>query len=330
MKALADTLKDLAAPTTSDSVWTQACFSGSGPADLERWRQSGGKIYNGKVRDLVITPQKVLMIHSDRLSAFDRFIGYVPFKGVILTHICRFWFDSLRQVVPNHFRSSPHDRVLEVEPLTPVKTEVVVRGYLAGSIMRAYDAGEREFCGVKLPDGLRAYQKLPEPIITPTTKAAAFEHDENTNAADLIANGVCSAAEWQTITTMAFRVFQHGQTVFAKAGWILADTKYEFGRDASGGIKLMDEVHTPDSSRLWESATYAGRCSEKLAPIMLDKENIRRFLMDQGFSGHGPVPQVPRAEFIKLALIYLHVLEALTGEKLQVNPTKAQTLTSIL
>ena len=243
---------------------------------------------------------------------------------------CRLhWFESLRDIVPNHYLSTPHDRTLEVEALTPVKVEVVIRGYLAGSIMRAYQTGERLFCGVRLPEGLKPYEKLTAPIITPTTKAAAFEHDENTSAEDLIQNNVCTRSEWDQICTLANKVFQHGQTTFGKMGWILADTKYEFGKDKNGKIKLMDEVHTPDSSRLWSNLNYAENLKNGRPPEMLDKENIRRFLMEKGFSGYGDVPTTPKAEFVNLAKVYLRVLESLTGKPLVFDEVSAQSVSVI-
>lgn len=301
-----------------EAEWTRWCFVGL-PQDAEKQGQAGTRLYRGKVRDLV-SPlsskfSSIHMIHSDRLSAFDRFIGLVPQKGVILTALCKFWFE--RCASKNHYISSPDPRTLTVASLDPIKVEVVVRGYLAGSMMRAYEKGERSYCGVKLPEGLKPYDKLPEPIITPTTKAAAFQHDENTTAEALVAAGVCSAREWDTICTKAFEIFGLGREVFGQAGWILADTKYEFGKNKGGEVVLMDEIHTPDSSRLWISASYDKNLSIGLAPEMLDKENTRRFLMGQGFNGHGDVPVVPPAEFMKLGKTYLHVAEALIGSSLQ-------------
>jgi phosphoribosylaminoimidazole-succinocarboxamide synthase len=203
--------------------------------------------------------------------------------------------------------------------LRPIKVEVVVRAYLAGAIARAYATGQRSFCGVTLPEGLKPFDRLPEPIITPTTKAAAFEHDENISADDIVKLGLCSHSEWDQICVMALKTFSVGTNIFNDKGWILVDSKYEFGRSSDGAIKLIDEVHTPDSSRLWDEATYSQRVASGQEPIMLDKENVRRYLLLQGFSGFGEVPSVPRALLIELAQTYLSVAEKLTGSSLTIS-----------
>jgi phosphoribosylaminoimidazole-succinocarboxamide synthase len=172
------------------------------------------------------------------------------------------------------------------------------------------------FCGVKLPEGLKPFHRLPEPIITPTTKAAAFEHDENISIDEIFRQEICSKSEWEQITVMALKVFSIGSQIFADRGWILADSKYEFGRGSDGAIKVIDEIHTPDSSRLWDLATYSAKVLEQMEPEMLDKENIRRYLMQQGFTGFGEVPAVPRALLIEVATIYLSVAEKLIGRPL--------------
>lgn len=272
--------------------------------------------YTGKVRDVVTTHQDLLLVHSDRLTAFDRLIGWVPYKGTILTSIANFWLEDAKKVVPTHLLGKPQERVLRCQRATPFKVEVVVRGYLAGSMLRAYEKGEREYCGQDLPDGLRAYGPLPKPLITPTTKAAAFDHDENTSSVELVARGVCTDSEWREISDMTLALFHHGQKVFRRFGWLLVDTKYEFGRTQDGRIIVIDEVHTPDSSRLWQENTYAARLSGGEAPEMLDKENVRRYLLKQGFSGDGPVPTVPVQTLVDLAETYLHVAETLIGAPL--------------
>lgn len=281
--------------------------------DLER---RGMPTYTGKVRDVVSKGAEMYIVHSDRLTAFDKLIALVPYKGTILTAISEYWLREAQKVVPTHLLARPQERVLKVERATPFKIEVIVRGYLAGSMQRAYEQGERLFCGAQLPAGLNAYGKLPRNIITPTTKAAAFAHDEATTPAALIADGVCTAAEWDEISALALKLFDHGQTVFDRLGWLLVDTKYEFGRTVDGKIKVIDEIHTPDSSRLWVKSTYAERLQRGEAPDMLDKETVRRWLMAQGFSGEGPVPQVPRERLVELARVYLRVAEALVGEPL--------------
>jgi phosphoribosylaminoimidazole-succinocarboxamide synthase len=301
-----------------DHLWREHIWEGPTASDLSSWMAEGYDVYQGKIRTVLSRDGRVQMIHSDRLTAFDRLIDNVPLKGVILSAISKFWLEQASNVVPTHFIDANGPRTLLTECLQPIKAEVVVRGYLAGSIQRAYASGERLFCGVRLPDGLVPFGRLPEPIITPTTKAAAFEHDENTTADELIRRGVCTQREWDTLSSMAFKVFDLGTRIYGEKGWLLVDTKYEFGRTQDGTIKLIDEVHTPDSSRLWKMLTYESRLRQNMAPEMLDKENVRRWLIEQGFSGFGDVPVVPRAILIELAQIYLLVAETLLGRPLSV------------
>jgi phosphoribosylaminoimidazole-succinocarboxamide synthase len=183
-------------------------------------------------------------------------------------------------------------------------------------MMRAYEKGEREFCGARLPEGLKDYGPLATAIITPTTKAAAFEHDENISPEELLRRGVVTAAEWDEISAKALRLFAFGQETLARVGWLLVDTKYEFGRAPRGEIKVIDEIHTPDSSRFWVKDSYQQRLTRGEAPEMLDKETVRRYLLEQGFSGEGPVPEVPVTRLVELAEVYLKVAETLAGKPL--------------
>lgn len=285
--------------------------------------KKGLHFHQGKVRDILSNDETIWLIHSDRFTAFDRLIGAVPYRGVILAAITTCWFDVLKDHVPVARIKRIADRVIRAEKLTPFKVEVVVRGFLAGSMLRAYGAGTREFCGVKLPNSLKNYAKLPEPIITPTTKAAAFVHDEDTTAAQLISNGVCTQKEWETIYSLAIKAFQAGSKYMLERDWILADTKYEFGRRPNGDIVLMDEVHTPDSSRFWRAKSYDSRLKEQMIPEMFDKEVVRSYLMKHGFQGHGEVPPVPFDVLVDLALRYLEVGEAILGGPLEFKELKA-------
>jgi phosphoribosylaminoimidazole-succinocarboxamide synthase len=262
---------------------------------------------------MVLKQDTALMVHSDRLSAFDRAVGLVPYKGMILAAISQFWFKFLAQQVPNHYLGSPHPRVLHIKKLKTIKIEVVVRGYLAGSLLRAYQEGTRRIYGIQLPDHMQPYDAFPQPILTPTTKAEVYEHDEETSPDQLIAKGVVSAAQWKQISNLALKLFALGQELFLSKGWVLADTKYEFGTDSSGQIFLIDEVHTPDSSRLWQ-LTEAGA-----PPRMFDKELIRTYLQSKGFSGHGEVPKVPAILYVNLTEKYLEVAESLLGRSLSVD-----------
>ena len=294
-----------------ERLWTKNIWPGPTQSEIASWQSQGYSVYQGKIRTVLSRDGRIQMLHSDRLTAFDRLIGYIPGKGMILTNISKFWFEQISKELPTHYLSSPGPRVLEVRDLRPIKVEVVVRAYLAGSLLRAYEKGEREFCGIRIPDGLKPWQLLPEPIITPTTKAAAFEHDENISKDALVKFGVCTEADWDQISTLALKVFSLGARLYGNKGYILVDTKYEFGKDTSGNVTLIDEVHTPDSSRLWIHSNYEERVSSGLAPQMLDKENVRRWLLDKGFTGYGDVPDVPRPVLIDLAKIYLGVAEAL-------------------
>ena len=290
-------------------------YPGLSPAEIRALAARDMSTYTGKVRDVVRHGDELLIVHSDRLTAFDKLIANVPYKGTILTAISEFWLNEAKKVVPTHLLGRPHERVLRVEAATPFKVEVIVRGYLAGSMMRAYDKGERVFCGARLPENLTAYGQLPQAIITPTTKAAAFEHDEDIAPATLISRGVVTDAEWREISDMALCLFAHGQKVSRElGGWLLVDTKYEFGRTKSGAIKVIDEIHTPDSSRYWVAATYPERLAAGEAPEMLDKEIVRRYLLEQGFSGEGVVPAVPFDRLAELVQVYLRVAETFTGK----------------
>ena len=316
MPTIRNLLEKLESSQVSDKEFASYCYEGFSQEEKERETQKGFKVYQGKVRELIKAGDELWIYHSDRLTAFDRYVGLVPFKGAILAKISEFWLEKASSIIPTHMKHCPHDRVIAAEAMTPIKVEVVVRGYMAGSMARAYNKGEREFCGVVLPEGLKEFHKLPENIITPTTKAAVFEHDEEASAKELIASGVCTKEQWEKISQMAFSLFELGQKVYLEKGWILVDTKYEFGLSQDGSIKVIDEVHTPDSSRLWEEKSYLQALSSNNAPKMLDKENVRRYLISQGFSGEGEVPVVPRADLVALAKIYLDVAEGLIGKEL--------------
>ena len=297
-------------------AFRKSCYAGLSVDEKRQLEVAGFSPYSGKVRDLVRAEDELWIYHSDRLTAFDRYIGLVPFKGLILGKISEFWLHQASKLMPVYYRRSPHPRVICGEAMEPIKAEVIVRGHMAGSMARAYSKGIRNFCGIQLSDGLVEYSPLPQAIITPTTKAEAFEHDQNASATELIEAGICTSEEWDQISEMALRLFCYGQEVYRKKGWILVDTKYEFGRSSEGELKVIDEVHTPDSSRLWRASDYEDRLAKGLAPEMLDKEIVRRYLLDQGFSGAGDVPTVPAEVLVSLAEVYLEVAETLLGEAL--------------
>lgn len=312
--------------SVSESSAPQHAYHGLSPEQRARLATLDVASYTGKVRDVVYLPggDELLIVHSDRLTAFDKLISMVPYKGTILTAISEFWLKEAQKVVPTHYLGRPHERVLRTRRTTPIKAEVVVRGHLAGAMLRAYKEGTRDYCGAKLPDGLADYAELPRPILTPTTKAAAFEHDENASPAELVRQGVCTQEQWAEIETKAFALFAHGKKILAQNGWILVDTKYEFGRTGTGEIIVIDEVHTPDSSRFWLAQTYAERLARGEAPEMLDKETVRRYLLERGFKGEGPVPHVPVEQLVALAKLYLDVTEKLVGAPLRTDGTTPQ------
>jgi len=317
MTQIRELYKQLSSGELTDQAFDDLCFKGLTIQEQELMKQQGYHLYEGKVRQCLTKKPEMLVVHTDRLSAFDSFIGYVPFKGLILSAVSEYWFQHIEGQIPHHYVNSINSRTLRVRSCTPVKAEIVVRGYLAGSMMRAYQDGRREFCGENLPDNLKPYGRLPEPILTPTTKAEAFEHDLETSPSEMIRRGIVTENEWNLIKQMSLRLFEIGRRVFAEKGWILVDTKYEFGRNLNGEIILIDEFHTPDSSRLWEEKSYRSRMENGQDPNMLDKENVRRWLMTQGFKGQGQPPEVPRKLLIELAEIYLNVAERLIGSPLQ-------------
>jgi phosphoribosylaminoimidazole-succinocarboxamide synthase len=275
--------------------------------------------YRGKVRDNYDLPDgRRIIIATDRLSAFDRIVTAVPLKGQALNQIARFWFDATRHVCPNHVVEYPDPNVLVCRRLAILPVEIVVRDYLAGttatSIWPMYRDGRREIYGIPFPDGLRQNQKLPQTIVTPTTKAADGEHDTPLTPAEIVARGLLGAEEWRRVAELALSLFACGRAIAGARGLILADTKYEFGRDAEGRILLADEVHTPDSSRYWLAASYDERFGAGEPPESLDKDFIRRWLAARCDPYRDPIPAVPRAVVAEAARIYVEVFETITGE----------------
>ncbi|MDD9952504.1 MAG: phosphoribosylaminoimidazolesuccinocarboxamide synthase [Zetaproteobacteria bacterium] len=269
-------------------------------------------LYQGKVRDCFATPKHWYMVHSDRTSAFDRMIAEVPQKGVILAALTSYWHTYFKDVVPSAYVSCSHPRVLKMERLKPIKIEMIVRGYLTGSLARAYKQGDRKFCGATLPDGLVEYGALPARLLTPTTKGDVGEHDENISPQQAIDAGLCTPEVWKKLESYSLQLFEQGSQLFATKGWILVDTKYEFGLDSEGEVRLMDEVHTPDSSRLWRLESYETALNQQIPPQAFDKDLIRRYLTrEHGFTGEGVVPPVPRELLEQLRETYLLMAQCL-------------------
>lgn len=280
-----------------------------------------GVFYGGKVRDNWSLPDgRRVLITTDRISAFDRVLGTIPLKGQVLSQLSAFWFEKTADVAPNHLIASPDPNVALAWECSTLPVEVVVRSYLTGvtstSVWSAYSRGERTFCGHPLPDGLRKNDPLPHAIVTPSTKAAKGGHDVSVSAAELVASGAISEADMARVSEMALALFARGQAICARQGLVLVDTKYEFGRlpeSRGGGIVVIDEVHTPDSSRFWYAQSYAERHARGEEPESLDKEYVRRWLSAQGFTGDGEVPPLTDEVRIEAARRYVEAFERITG-----------------
>lgn len=275
--------------------------------------------YRGKVRDNYDLPDgRRIIIASDRLSAFDRILAAIPFKGQVLTQSARYWFEATADICPNHVLAYPDPNVVIGQRLDILPVEIVVRAYLAGttgtSILTLYKKGEREMYGHRLPDGLRANERLPQAIITPTSKAFDGGHDEPLTPDDIVAQGLLSAQQWATVSSYALALFARGQELAARRGLILVDTKYEFGTDTTGRIVLADEIHTPDSSRYWIADTYAARFAAGERPDSFDKDFVRSWVAERCDPYKDEIPEIPQAMILETASVYIKAFEAITGQ----------------
>ncbi len=276
-----------------------------------------GTRYVGKVRDVYTKNDRVILISTDRQSAFDEQWCAIPLKGQVLNQLSNWWFDKVKDVMPTHVVATPDPNVTAATALKMMKFEVVVRSYLTGSTSTSvwvnYEKGNRNFCGNPLPDGMRKNQKLQEILFTPSTKPETG-HDESMSPEGLIALGVTNRAEIDRVKDFAFALFRRGQEVAAKRGLILVDTKYEMGYDRDGTLRVGDEVHTPDSSRYWIAASYEKRFAEGREPESLDKEFFRLWLRENGYTGDdGPKPVVTDDVRVMLAAKYIDLYEKMTG-----------------
>ena len=274
--------------------------------------------YEGKVRDNYDLPDgRRVIVASDRLSAFDLNLCAVPYKGQVLTQTARYWFDETGDICPNHVIAYPDPNVLVCRGLEMLPVEMVVRGYLAGttstSILTLYQAGQREMYGVRLPDGMRPNQKLPEPILTPTSKAAHGDHDAPLSPAQILEQGLLTAEQWDELSAIALALYARGCELAARRGLILADTKYEFGLDAEGRIVLADEIHTPDSSRFWRSATYDDRFAKGERPDSFDKDFVRSWVAARCDPYKDPIPAIPEEIILATSDVYIEAFETITG-----------------
>ncbi|MEQ9320050.1 MAG: phosphoribosylaminoimidazolesuccinocarboxamide synthase [Polyangiaceae bacterium] len=278
-----------------------------------------GEKYTGKVRDNYTTKDgRRYIVTSDRISAFDRVLGTLPLKGQVLNWVTKFWFDQTKDLVANHILSTPDPNVMEVKECTPLKAEMVVRAYITGvtstSIWTHYSQGKREFCGHQLPDGLKKDQKLEKPILTPSSKAPKGDHDVSMSREELIEHGYITPEDFDAAAEMAMNLFAFGTEHCQKQGLILVDTKYEFGKDADGNLVVIDEIHTPDSSRYWYAKSYEERFAKGEKPESFDKEYVRRWLADQGFKGDGDIPTIPDEIKVEAVRRYIEACETVVGE----------------
>lgn len=283
-----------------------------------------GEKYEGKVRDNYTTEDgKRILVVTDRISAFDRVLGTLPFKGQVLNGLAAWWFDETKDIVPNHVIDVPDPNVMVAIECRPLKVEMVVRAYITGvtstSIWAHYERGERVFCGHRLPEGLKNHQRLPEPILTPSTKAAKGDHDVSTSREEILAMGRLTGAEFDEAAEYAMALFRHGQKVCADRGLILVDTKYEFGKTPDGEIVVIDEIHTPDSSRFWYADTYQERFEAGEDPQSFDKEYVRRWLAQRGYRGDGPVPHIPDEIRIEASRRYIEACDTIRGTPFEPN-----------
>ena len=276
--------------------------------------------YRGKVRDNYDLPDgRRILIASDRLSAFDRILATIPFKGQVLTQTARFWFEATGDICPNHVLDYPDPNVVVARRLDILPVEVVVRAYLAGttstSILTMYKSGRREMYGIRLPDGMRENQALPQPIITPTSKAAYGGHDEPLTSAEIVERKLLAAAQWEQVSAYALKLFARGQEIAARRGLILVDTKYEFGTDADGNIVLADEIHTPDSSRYWFAESYIRRFADGARPESFDKDFVRSWVAARCDPYADAIPEIPPAMILDTAAVYIRAFETITGQE---------------
>lgn len=272
--------------------------------------------YHGKVRDAYTVGDKMIMVATDRISAFDVILPKgIPYKGQVLNQIAAYFLDATSDIVPNWKLAVPDPMVTVGIKAEPLKVEVIVRGYLAGSAWREYKAGAREICGVKLHDGLKENQKLPSPIITPTTKADEG-HDLNISCEEIIRQGIVDEKVWQQVEKYALALFERGTEMAARQGLILVDTKYEFGLH-DGKVILIDEIHTPDSSRYFYSDGYEQRQANGEPQKQLSKEFVRQWLVSNGFMGRAgeKVPEMTDEFCNSVASRYIELYEKVTGEK---------------
>jgi len=287
-----------------------------------------GQRYEGKVRDNYSKDDRRIIVVTDRLSAFDRIITLIPFKGQVLNQMAKFWFEETKDIIGNHVIEFPDPNVVTAKNCKPLPVEMVVRGYITGvtttSAWYNYEKGVRDFAGNKLPEGLKKNQKFDTPIITPSTKAEKGGHDETVSPEYILEKGLLTENQWNQLADASMKLFLRGVEIAAKQGIILVDTKYEFGTDPEGNIVLIDEIHTPDSSRFWYQNEYEDRLASGEEQKKIDKEYLREWLAERGFIGEGDVPEIPDEVRAETAKRYIKAYELITGQefKAEVGPVE--------
>ena len=277
-----------------------------------------GKKYEGKVRDNYSTEDgRRYIVVTDRISAFDRVLGTLPYKGQVLNGLAAWWFEETKNIAPNHVLEVPDPNVMVGIECEPLPVEMVMRSYITGvtstSIWTHYKKGVRSFCGHELPEGLKQDQKLPAPILTPSTKAEQGDHDVSASREEILAMGRMTERDFDEAAEYAKALFAHGQKVCAERGLILVDTKYEFGKTPEGKIVVIDEIHTPDSSRYWYAQSYEERWAKGEKPESFDKEYVRRWLAERDYLGEGPIPDIPADVKVEASRRYIEACDVIRG-----------------
>ena len=288
-----------------------------------------GKRQSGKVRDWYLINHLRILIATDRISAFDKVLGFIPFRGAVLNMLSQFWFEKTRDIIQNHMIGVVDPNIMLVTHCEALPIEVVVRGYITGvtdtSLWKKYSSGERIIYGIKFPEGLKKNQKLKTPVITPTTRGTGKGgHDEPITRKEIIQQKLVSEAVWKQVEKCALKLYERGAKIADKAGFILADTKYEFGLDKKGKLTLIDEIHTPDSSRYWQKSSYRENFRKGEEVENYDKEFMRLWFAKQGYTGKGKAPALSEDLIVKIAQRYMDVYEKLTEEKFVIDITKPQ------
>lgn len=277
-----------------------------------------GEKYAGKVRDVYSQKDKVIMISTNRYSAFDRNLALIPCKGQVLTQVSKFWFENTKDIIQNHVIEFPDPNVVVGKKCKVIPIEMVVRGYITGvtgtSLWTLYQKGQRDFGDFILPEGMKKNQKLDKPVLTPTTKSE--DHDKPLSTADVLKEKIAPKELWEKMMEVALKLFERGQKIALKHGLILVDTKYEFGLDENGNLTLVDEIHTPDSSRYWQASSYQARIDQGLEPENFDKEFLRLWFKNNCDPYKDKVlPEAPAEMIEELSRRYVKICEQITGEK---------------